>query len=67
MSTYRTLSERRVLDQSLHSLRFSRTARQAGWNDELIEDTDAPTGAAIVWAAGCALVAVVGLLVWVAA
>lgn len=63
---YRTLNERRTLDPSLHSLRFSRTAREAGWYDEAFNDTDAPTGAAIVWAAGCALVAVVLLLVWVA-
>jgi len=62
---YRTLNERRTLDPSLHSLRFSRSAREAGWHDEAFDD-DAPTGAAIVWAAGCALVAVVLLLVWVA-
>lgn len=61
MSTYRTLNERRTLDPSLHSLKFSRTAREAGWHDEAFDD--APTGAAIVWAAGCALVAVVVLLV----
>lgn len=62
MSTFRTLNERRTLDQSIHSLRFSRTAREAGWHDEAFDD-DAPTGAALVWAAGCLIVAVVAVLV----
>lgn len=61
---YRTLSERRTLDQSLHTLKFSRTAREAGWHDAEIDD-DAPTGAAVVWGVGTLLVAalVVGWVV----
>lgn len=41
-----------------------RTRKEAGITGPI--DNDAPTGAALVWAAGCLLAAVVALLVWVA-
>lgn len=56
------LNAAKNVDQSLYSLRFNRTAREAGWTDTPIDD-EGPTGAAVVWGFGALVVGFI-LLVW---
>lgn len=59
------LNAAKNVDQSLYSLRFNRTAREAGWTDAPIDD-EGPTGAAVVWGLGALVVAIVVLALWLA-
>jgi hypothetical protein len=60
--TIRQLRELRSMDTSNHTLRFNRTLQDAGLHGGI--DDDAPTGAAVAWGLGCALVFGVILLAW---
>jgi len=60
MASFRTLNEIRTIDPSLRTLRFNRSLREAGWDDELLHDDglDAARGI-ICWGLLCAVVAIV--------
>lgn len=57
--TIRQMRELQSMDNSNHTLRFNRTMQEAGMQGGI--DTEAPTGAAIVWGLVCTVVA---LAIW---
>lgn len=63
--TVRQMRELRSMDNSNQTLRFNRSLHAAGMYGDI--DDDAPTGAAVAWGLGCALVVGVILLAWWAA
>ena len=63
--TIRQLRELRSMDTSNQTLRFNRTLHDAGMVGGI--DDDAPTGAAVAWGLGCAVVFGAILLAWWAA
>jgi len=63
--TIRQLRELRSMDTSNQTLRFNRSMQDAGLHGGI--DDDAPTGAAVAWGLGCAVVFGAILLAWWAA
>ncbi len=63
--TIRQLREPRTMDTSNHTLRWNRSMQDAGMVGDI--DDDAPTGAAVAWGLGCAIVFGAILLAWWAA
>ena len=62
---YRTLNEIKAIDPSLRTLRFNRSLRDAGWDDELLHD-DGLDGARGIfrWSAAMALLAIAAWVLW---